>query len=198
MLDDITVIIPTIPPRSKTLLPRALHSVMRQTLPAVAVAVATDTRKDGAPATRQRALEMARTPLVAALDDDDEFMPFHLHDLVQHMRDTNADYVYSWFHVVGHNGHIYADDPVFPPTHFTEPFDPDNPIETTVTVLVKRDLAMEVGYHALDRGHDANTGEDYNFLLGCLKAGGKVSHLVKRTWFWHHDSGNTSGRPDRW
>ena len=194
---DVTVIIPTIPPRAKTLLPRALHSVTRQTRPAAAISVAVDIHREGAPATRQRALEAVKTPLVATLDDDDEFMPFHLRDLVQHMIETDSDYVYSWFRVRDAHGHVFMEDPVFPETHFTEPFDPENPIETTVTVLVKRDLAMDVGYHALDRG-EGNTGEDYNFLLGCLKAGAKISHLVKHTWFWSHHGANTSGRSDRW
>lgn len=194
---DVTVIIPTIPPRSRTLLPRALSSVTRQTRPAAAISIAVDIDREGAPPTRQRALESAKTPLIATLDDDDEFMPFHLRDLVEHMIETDADYVYSWFRVKDAHGNVYAEDPVFPPTHFTEPFDPENPIETTVTVLVKRDLAMSVGYHALDRGQE-NTGEDFNFLLGCLATGAKVSHLVKHTWWWNHHGKNSSGRSDRW
>lgn len=196
-MDDITVITPTIPPRSRTLLPRAMRSVMRQTHPAAALIVTSDINREGAPATRQRALEMAKTSLIAPLDDDDEFAPFHLHDLLQHMHDTDADYVYSWFRVVGPDGYVHMTDPVFPESHFTNPFDPANPIETTITVLVKRELAMEVGYHAMNRG-EANTGEDFNFLLGCIKAGAKISHLIKHTWFWHHHGQNSSGRSDRW
>jgi glycosyltransferase involved in cell wall biosynthesis len=197
MKDDVTVITPTIPPRAKMMLPRALASVARQTHPAAALAVAVDTNREGAPATRQRALLMARTTWVAPLDDDDEFMPFHLHDLLAHARETDADFVYSWFRVKTPEGRVFAEDPVFPETHFTNPFDPANPIETTITVLVKRELALDVGYRALDRG-EKNTGEDYNFLLGCVAAGAKISHLVKHTWFWNHHSHHTSGRPVGW
>lgn len=194
---DITVAIPSIPPRSK-LLSRALESIVNQTKPAAALSVAVDLRKEGAPPTRQRALNAVTTPYVAFLDDDDEFLPTHLEDLARHMEETGADVVYSWFKVVGRGGFIFDEDPIFPSGHYLNEFDPENPIETTVTTLVRTELAKEVGFRALDRGHDANTGEDYGFILGCVKAGANIRHLVKKTWLWHHDSGNTSGRPDRW
>lgn len=180
------------------LLSRAITSVAAQTKPAKAISVAIDTTKEGAPPTRQRALDAVRTPYVAFLDDDDEFLPTHLEDLARHMEETGADIVYSWFKVVGRGGFVFEEDPVFPPGHYLNEFDPENPIETTVTTLVRTELAKEVGFRALDRGHDANTGEDYGFILGCVKAGASIKHLVKKTWLWHHDSGNTSGRPDRW
>jgi glycosyltransferase involved in cell wall biosynthesis len=194
--DDITVVIPTIPPRA-AMLQRAIHSVTRQTFPAAAISIASDIGRQGAPATRQRALDAVRTPLVAFLDDDDEFAPFHLVDLLNHMHETNADFVYSWYRVIGPNGYVYQYDPVFPETHFTNEFDPENPIETTITTLVKTELAKQVGFKALDRG-EGNTGEDFGFTLGCNAAGAKIRHLVKHTWLWHHHGNNSSGRPDRW
>lgn len=177
------------------MLRRAIFSAHAQTLPAAAHIIAYDTDRQGAPATRQRALD-AVTPhygWVAPLDDDDEFMPHHLEHLLRHAKDTGADMVYSWFELIGQGGVSYGDvDPIFPPTHYTNPFDPDDPIETTITVLVRAELAREVGYHALDRGGH-NTGEDRSFTLGCVAAGAKISHLVERTWKWNHHGGNTSG-----
>lgn len=198
--DDITVVIPTIPPR-RALLHRAIQSVTEQTYPAAALAVVTDLRKEGAPKTRQRALDMVKTPLVAFLDDDDEFMRDHLLKLLGHMRDTGADYVYSWYKVVGYGGVVFNHDPVFPRTHFTEPWDNANPRQTTITTLVRTELAQEVGFLGLpemETGDGNVSGEDWNFTLGCMNAGGKISHLVDHTWYWHHDSQNTSGRPERW
>lgn len=186
---DITVAIPTIPPRTIFLL-RAMASVSQQVLPPAAVSVAMDVHREGAPATRQRALDAVRTPWVAFLDDDDEFLPQHLSHLLQHALDTGADYVYSWFIPVG------MKDP-FPETHFTEPFDPENPIETTITTLVRTELAQEVGFQRHPRG-GWNTGEDFFFLENILKAGGKVSHLTEKTWRYHLHGRNTSGMPDRW
>jgi len=187
---QITVVIPSIPPR-QVLLRSALASVAVQTLAPAAISVAVDVDREGAPATRQRALEAARTEWVAMLDDDDAFKPQHLEKLHRHAMETGADYVYSWFEVIG------GADP-FPSTHYTEPFDPENPIETTVTVLVKRDLAMSIGYKSLDRGHDTNTGEDYRMVLEAVKAGANIQHLVDRTWYWRHHSKNTSGLATRW
>lgn len=201
----IGVIIPSIPPRRPLLL-RALTSVARQTLAADQVSVAVDLEQVGAPATRQRALRglSANIDWVAPLDDDDEFMAWHLEALAEHAQETGADYVYSWFELVSPGGMSYGDhDPVFPPTHFSNPFDPDDPIETTITILIKRELLEAVGgYVALDRPAEyakgASTGEDRNLTLRCIEAGATISHLVRRTWRWHHHGRNTSGRPDRW
>lgn len=186
---DITVAIPTIPPRTPLLL-RAMASVGQQILQPEAVSIAMDTVKAGAPATRQRALDAVHTPWVAFLDDDDEFLPSHLFLLRQHAEQAGADYVYSWFFPVG------MKDP-FPETHYTEPFDPENPIETTITILVRTELAKEVGFQRNPRG-GWNTGEDHWFLQNCLKRGAKVSHLIAKTWRYHYHKKNTAGMPENW
>jgi hypothetical protein len=201
---NIAVIVPNVPTRRHMLL-RALTSVGRQTLPASEIQVAVDAERLGAPTTRQRALDTVSlgAQWIAPLDDDDEFLPFHLQALHAHALETGADYVYSWFELIDAGGRSYGDvDPVFPPTHFTNPFDPANPIETTVTILIRAELLREVGYVQLHRPEayaaGASTGEDRNLTLRCIEAGATISHLVERTWRWHHHGRNTSGRPDRW
>lgn len=191
LVDAVTVAIPHIPVR-RDLLIRAMRSIQDQVLPAASIAVATDYMKQGAAVNRQRALDMVKTPWTAFLDDDDEFMPEHLQLLMTHALDTGADYVFSWFQVVG------GIDP-FPQNRLLE-FDPQNPKHTTITVLVKTELAQAVGFTQPDDSHPGWGGEDYNFTLGCIEAGAKISQLPngQRTWFWHHDSKNTSGRPERW
>lgn len=214
----VSVVIPAHPGRlANGLLAEALQSVWQQTQPPDAVCVAIDRTKAGAPATRQRALDMAQTEWVAFLDSDDLFEPRHLELLSQHARATGADVVYSWFTILqcfpngvrrrlewnSENG-----DGVFPPSHFTDDFDPEHPIETTITLLVRTELAQQVGMQALDRG-GVNTGEDRAFIMGCLAAGAKISHLKRRTWLWRHHwltmpqggqsgvMGNTSGMPHK-
>ena len=205
MHPQITVAIPSLPARSQLLI-RALRSVGRQTLAPAAVSVALDVSRAGAAATRQRALDAVQTPWVALLDDDDAFKAEHLEKLYAHAIETGADYVYSWFDMVG------GIDP-FPITHQINEFDPtaEVPPETTITVLVRTGLAKEVGYAPLDRGHNANSGEDYGFLLGCIKAGAIIRNLnagrapskVEKTWYYnvHGDGGkthgNTSGLPTK-
>lgn len=184
----ITVCMPSIPPRG-VMRNRALSSVNAQTKQPAAIAVAIDTEREGAAGTRQRALDAVRTEWVAFLDDDDAFMPQHLAALSWHAEETGADFVYSWFEVVG------GRDP-FPSTHFTNPFNPDDPIETTITTLMKTELAQEIGFQVLDRG-EGNGGEDYRMVLECVKKGANIQHLVERTWYWFHHSGNTSGLPTR-
>lgn len=168
---------------------RALNSVLVQTRPAAAVSLAMDVHGEGAAKTRQRALEAAQTPWVAFLDSDDFYKPQHLERMMAHAQQTGADFVYSWFEVLG------GFDP-FPSTHFTNDWDPDDPIETTVTTLVRTGLAKSVGFQALDRG-EVNSGEDRFFTIGCMEAGALISHLKEKTWFYAHHGGNTSGLPTK-
>ncbi len=187
------------------MLHRAVTSVARQTVLPTEMHVAIDNDHAGAPTTRQRALNAVDTATewVAPLDDDDEFMPFHLEALHAHAMETGADYVYSWFEVITPDGRSFgAHDPVFPSTHFSNPFNYAEPIETTVTILIKRELLASIGYVQLHRpeayANGASTGEDRNLTLRAIDAGAKIEHLVRRTWLWHHHGRNTSGRPDRW
>lgn len=192
MGSGITVVIPTIPPRTKCLY-QAMWSARNQTLPPDGISIAIDNDRLGAAPTRNRALmavNARETPWVAFLDDDDEFMPEHLEKLYNHAMITGADFVYSWFEMEGGN------DP-FPSTHYTEEFDPQNPIETTITTLVRTELAQSVGFHR-DQERQHNSGEDYQFTLGCLKAGGKIRHLVDKTWYYNVHGLNTGGLPQNW
>jgi len=197
----ITVVTPTHPARVRNgMLLRAQQSVWAQTLLPDAHAVAYDLDREGAAATRQRALMMASTDFVAFLDSDDFFFADHLEQLMNHQQKTGADYVYSWFKVFQETpwgGQLLEHDPIFPSTHFTRPFDPESPIETTITTLVRTELAKEVGFKPLNRGHDINSGEDRYFTLNCLEKGAKISHLVKKTWGWSHHGANTSGLPTK-
>lgn len=196
----ITVVTPTHPARIYNgMLLRAQQSVWAQTLLPDAHAIAIDNTRAGAAATRQQALMMAETDFVAFLDSDDFFFPEHLDALIKHQQKTGADFVYSWYKLAQSTPwgeHLREDDPIFPKTHYTEPFDPDNPIETTITTLVRTELAKEVGFKPLERG-EINSGEDRYFTLGCLERGAKISHLVQKTWGWCHHGGNTSGLPTK-
>lgn len=188
--DDITVVIPTIPPRNH-LLKRALDSVAAQSLEAQAISVAIDTRREGAALTRQRALEAVKTPWVAFLDDDDEFLPHHLEYLMATVKSGQADFAYSWFETSPPGG-----DP-FPAWFRTEPWNPAEPRHTTMTVLVRTELALKVGFEPAEEGA-VHGNEDWRFILGCNHHGIIVHLCHNRTWIWHHDSSNTSGLPWRW
>lgn len=205
--DDITAVIPAIPPRLHTMLPRTLKSVVDQTRPVAAVSLAVDHCREGAAVTRQRALDAVNTPLVAFLDDDDQWMPHHLQRLYEHMCDTGADYVFSWYMIRDAQGIEHLGwDPM--PGHFGREFDYTDIRQTTIVTLVRTELAKEVGFRGPEPGKMIDgqvAGEDYDFTVRCVEAGAKISHLAERTWWWTHHGvgapgrpGNTSGRSDRW
>ena len=190
---DITVVTPSHPARLRTgMLTRAMRSVYNQTLLPAAVSLAVDTDKQGAPRTRQRALEAVQTEWTAFLDSDDEFKPEHLQKLRAFVDETGCDYAYSWYDVVG------GTDPR--PWMFGKPFDKENPDQTTIVMLVRTELAKEVGFTTIGDLTDKNrlyAGEDWDFTQKCIKAGADIQHLPEKTWKWYHTGLNTSGLPGR-
>lgn len=190
----ITVCIPTIPLRTSQLA-RAMASIESQRLLPTAVVVEQDVDRQGAAVTRQRALERVETEWVAFLDDDDEMLPWHLETLLESANARCADYVYSWYWVRG------GTDPR--PEVFGREFDPCNPVQTTITTLVRTELAQACGF-TVDGDEDLTSpdrhfaGEDWRFTKRCLDAGAHIVHAPYRTWIWHHWEGNTSGLPSRW
>lgn len=184
------VAIPSIPPRTEMLY-RALGSVRNQTYPVSQVSIATDHWHQGAATTRQRALDGITTEWVSFLDDDDALMPTYTEKLVRFAQDTGADYVFPWFEVVG--GH----DPF--PQHFGKVYNMAEPTHTTITVMVKTELAKSVGFRDPEGGDGAGgSGEDWDFTLRCIEAGATIMHYPERLFWYFHNSGNTSGRNDRW
>lgn len=187
-MDDITFVIPTIPPRGP-LLARALLSVSAQTVPAAAVSIAADIHKEGAGPTRTRALKAARTKWVAFLDDDDEVYPQHSAILLGHAIYTGADVVWGWFDVAG------GGDPI--PGNRGKQWDPEVPHTFPITALVRNELAQQCDFPPPLSGVGCS-GEDFTFWMQVSNLGARFEHLNEVTWLWHHDSGNTGGLPAKW
>lgn len=195
----IATVTPTHPARARNgMLDRALRSIQMQTLLPDQILVTIDHDGEGAAPTRDRALRLANTDWVAFLDSDDMFLQKHLEKLMAHAQETGADIVYSWFDLLDQNGHLWGDkDPIFPPGHFLNPFDPLNPIETTITTLARTELAQAIGFAPAEvpggTNPGSNSGEDRRFIHQAIALGANIQHLVERTWIWHHHGGNSSG-----
>lgn len=189
---DVTVVIPTIPSRSR-MLQRAIGSVSRQTHPALNVVVAQDIDGGGAWATRNRGALQVRTPWCAFLDDDDELLPHHLERLLRLADDTGAGVVWGWFRVMG------GVDPF--PQHRGRPFDPDNPHIVPITYLVRTEVLFEAilrvgGFLADDAATGAWEVQDAPLFVEAARIGG-TANIPDDTWLWHHHARNTSGLPSR-
>jgi len=186
---DITVVTPTIPLRvCNGMLAASNTSVRSQTLlPSGGISVALDVDKVGAAVTRQRALDGVRTEWVAFLDDDDWLYPNHLEVLHGLAIEHGADYAYSWFD---------GNDPF--PMHRGRQMDPAQPHHTTMTVLVRTELAREVGFANHPEAPPTWAGEDWLFTLNCLKRGAKFIGTGEVTWHYNVHGGNTSGLPTNW
>jgi len=191
---DVTVLIPTIPPRMLQLA-GALASVREQTYQPADVLVECDTGREGPAAVRNRLLARARTEWVAFLDDDDWLLPHHLYTLVREQQTTDADVVWPWFQVEG------GTDPF--PAHRGRQWDPAAPHQIPITVLAARDRILSVGgFRTIPDGPtdaDGNrAGEDYQLWLDLSAAGARFHHTPEITWVWRHHAANTSGLPSRW
>lgn len=168
------------------LLTRALASVVAQTHIPEAILVVNDGERRGAGWTRQTLLRHVDTQWIAWIDSDDEWHPEHVEKLLRVAVETDAVFVYSWFH--GHD----------PLGHFGLPFDPCRAHHTTMTHLVRTDIAKEVGFpDSATQGTFSN--EDWAFITGvaalCCERNLKMVHLPERTWTYHQHGQNSSGLP---
>lgn len=181
-MNQVTVVIPYHTQREQNgMLDRAVRSVQGQTTPCEIIQ-AKDVHGMGAAVTRNHGLALVQTPWTAFLDSDDELDPDHVEKLLRCAEETGADYVYPWFRVVG------GSDPF--PMFFGKPWDDAAPHSTTITILVRTELAKGVGFHQVP-------SEDWDFTLRCLAEGAKIVHLPERTWTWFHHGKNSSGLPGR-
>lgn len=206
MKPGVSVVIPTHAGR-EAYCALAVASAWGQLVKPAAVHVVEDTTHAGAAATRDRGLRMVETQWTAFLDSDDVLYAEHLRVLLAGARLHRADYVYAWYDMIDSRGRVHRGvRDVLP--GFGQSFDPERPVQTTVTVLVRTELAQQVGFQAPTPGEMIDgqvAGEDWRFTLGCLAAGGRIVHVPRRTWGWRHwgvgsprRPGNTSGRGDRW
>lgn len=204
MTADITVVIPTIPPRER-MLRRALLSVKRQTLAPAEVIVETDTEHTGSAATRNRALARVGTEWVAWLDDDDQFLPNHLQRLHDEAQRTGADVVYSLPRVLDEHNRVkprqwdWGGGPEFDPELLRRK------AHIQTTSLVRTEWARKVGGFRFIADETGASNDDHGFYLALLDAGAKFAHVHEETFIWRHHgyglpgrSGNTSGQPARW
>jgi hypothetical protein len=182
----ITVLIATHPARQTSgLINRALISVTSQTMQPSAILVCNDLDKQGSGPNRRRLLSLVDTEWIAWLDSDDEWLPEHLEKLYRVAVETDSIYVFSWMH---------GNDPL---GHFGLPFNPCSAHHTTMNVLVRTDIAREVGFQDNQEGRHAN--EDWGFITGvaalACERGLKMTHLAERTWHYHAGPYNSSGQP---
>jgi hypothetical protein len=172
--------------RANGMLERAARSVRAQTVPVEHI-LAEDIHHLGAAITRAHGLALVDTEWTAFLDSDDEMDADHIEHLLACAKETGADYVYPWFRVAG------GTDPF--PMFYGRPFDPNAPSSTTITILVRTDLAKSVGF-ATDPTVQVG-GEDFRFTKDCVAAGARIIHLPRRSWTWWHHGLNSSGLPTR-
>lgn len=188
---DITVVITSVGRPRKDLLVRAIQSVQEQTLEPDSIVISIDTEHQGAAFTRQRGFEQVNTPLVAWLDDDDEFKPQHLERLHDTMVEQDVDLVYPWYDV------IHGSDPL---TIEGRPWSAYNMGLFPITYLVKSEVVRAAGGWAPSGWTpEASThaGEDWGLQCRMRDNDVQMYHLNERTWHWHHQTGNSAGLPTR-
>ena len=190
---NVTVVVPTHPARiSNGMTKRALGSVLMQSYPVSSVIVEVDKYREGAAIVRNRGLQKVDTEWGAFLDSDDQMKKNHIDTLVKGALETGADYLYTRYDPIG----FYSD----PLPHFGKVFDPEHPTQTTITTLVRTELAQEVGFRPVEDGKlidGQRYGEDFQFTVEVIAKGGKIVHIPQRTWLWNAHGLNTSGLPTK-
>lgn len=191
---DVTVVVPTIPAR-KLKLRKALSSILAQEYPVASVNIAVDHWKHGSAITRNRALSGVQTEWVVFLDDDDQLLSTGVRDLFHGQTDSQADVVYGLPRIVNAQGLIQqrffeaGGPPVFDPQLLmTKSYIP-------VVSLVRTELAKEAGFEFSPDQYGSY--DDWGFYKKLLVNGATFHHILKETFIWNIDGGNTSGKPDR-
>lgn len=184
----VTVLIACHPERlSNGLAVEAFQSIARQTMQPDTILLVNDLERAGAGRTRQKLLRMVETEWLAWCDSDDMWLPKHLEKLYNHALDTDAVFVNSWF---------YA--PFDPLGHYGKRLNPCDPHHTTITFMVKTELAQEVGFRE-SLVDSPFSEEDWHHISGiaalCCERGLKMEHLAERTWRWRQEGQNSSGKP---
>lgn len=199
---DVTVVVPFHVEREQSgMLATALWSLERQTCPVRVLTV--DGTGCGAAAARTAAVLSGDlvTGWVAFLDSDDWAYPDHVETLLRGAEQTGADYAFSYFTV--HDAWEGARPDLDPLGLFGHVFDPERPTQTTGTILVRADLARELGGFReqpdgrMIDGTELRYGEDFDFTVRACTAGARIVHIPRRTWAWHIGHHNTSGLPGR-
>lgn len=189
-MTTVTVLIPTIPPRA-VMLARALASVKAQTRQPDAIVAWLDHEGLGAAGARNAALEGISTDFVALLDDDDEFLPHHIHDLMETQAATGADMVYP----------EYKDGiPGLFAGLLDRPFTDETPAALRrgnfipITCLVRTAALKAVGGFVGVPGR-ATAEDDWGTWLRLLDGGYTFAHHPGITWQWNTHYRHTSGHP---
>lgn len=187
---DVTVAITAIPPRIGRVLDRAVGSAWGQSHRPETLIVNVDWSKQGAGANRNRGLVACDTTWIAFLDDDDEFLPAHLHRCLDLAEANEADVVVPWFRVAGGVDPFPGNRAVGVPA--------DGPLPAfPVTVLARTAVARRARFTE-GLTTIAGGGEEYHYFTQLRDLGAKFFMDGETTWIYHHDSGNTSGLADRW
>lgn len=189
---DVTVVIPTIPPRTH-LLQRAVLSVYDQTVQPVDIVVELDVDHEGAAATRNRGLAKVTTEFVAFLDDDDELLPNHLEKCLAELKRTGADLVYPWFFTSD------GRDPL--PGSFGRAFRLERLREGNfipVTVVARTESVRRGGGFVNMPNPFDSAWEDWGCWIRMVDTGSTFVHLPERTWLWNRHEDSTRGHPTRW
>jgi glycosyltransferase involved in cell wall biosynthesis len=192
---DVTVIIPTIPPRA-AMLKRAVASVTAQTVP-VRILAEPDPDRTGSAATRNRALAKVETEWVLCLDDDDQLTPHAVQLLTEAQEETGADIVSGAAWIPEQRGHREPGPVPGPGWVSGETVTHRSVLH--VTSLARTSMAREAGGFTFRR--DPGTGmmlDDYGFYCALAAAGAMFWRIPETVLIWHVHGGNTSGKPDRW
>lgn len=137
-----------------------------------------------------RALAMAAGEYIGLLDHDDLLEPDALFEVVKELNcEEPADMVYTDEDKINRKG----------TKHLTPNMKPDFNLDLLRSnnyichfLVVKKSIVAQVGGFR----HEFDGAQDYDFILRCSEAAGRIAHIHRVLYHWRTHEGSTSDNPD--
>lgn len=137
-----------------------------------------------------QAMAMAAGDYIALLDHDDLLEPNALFEVAKELNcDQPADMVYTDEDKINRKGTRYL-TPNMKPDFNLDLLRSNNYI--CHFLVVRKSIIARVGGFR----HEFDGAQDYDFILRCSEAAGKISHIHKVLYHWRTHEGSTSDNPD--
>ena len=152
------------------------------------------TNNQNGAAARNTGIKAAKGEYIAFLDADDEWLPAHLEDSLNKIKNENADISYCQAKVLSNSGvSVMPNEGIFVSQNISDYLFVQGAVMFTPTLVVRTTLAKQVFFNEKLRRH-----QDYDFLLRCEANQAKISFVNKPNVIVHWENNNPDAKGGTW